>query len=178
MGEIVWFGNAETESNGRRFQDTPPYFAATMRSLRVDIQSYREDNERLVKALEEQVQLNVSMLQSLTYIQRQMNSRDQTVRPKGSKSTSRGRKRCPSGSSDSEGSTDGWSSPSHENKRKRCYQNPSRDEFKKSRPPSFNGEKRMVKKLKLGFLGWGNISMSKTTWETWRLGYPSSIWLE
>ena len=45
MGEIFQVGNAETESNGRRFQDTPPYFAATMRSLRMEMQSHREDNE-------------------------------------------------------------------------------------------------------------------------------------
>ena len=32
-------GNADTKSNGRRFQETPPDFAATMRSLRVEIQS-------------------------------------------------------------------------------------------------------------------------------------------
>ena len=50
MGENIQVGNAETESNGRRFQDTPPDFAATMRSLRVEMQSYRADNERLVKA--------------------------------------------------------------------------------------------------------------------------------
>ena len=31
-------GNAKTNSNGRRFQDTPPYFVATMRSLRVEMQ--------------------------------------------------------------------------------------------------------------------------------------------
>ena len=53
MGENVQVGNAETESNGRIFQDTPPYFADTMRSLRVDMQSYREYNERLVKSQEE-----------------------------------------------------------------------------------------------------------------------------
>ena len=49
MGENVRVGNIEPESNGRRFQETPPYFAATMRSRRVEMQSYREDNERLVK---------------------------------------------------------------------------------------------------------------------------------
>ena len=53
MGENVQIENAETESNGRRFQDTTPYFAATMRSLRVEMQSHKVDNERLVKALEE-----------------------------------------------------------------------------------------------------------------------------
>ena len=54
MGENVQVGNAKIESNGRRFQDTPPDFAATMRSLMVEMQSYKEDNERLVKAQEEQ----------------------------------------------------------------------------------------------------------------------------
>ena len=44
MGENVWVGNAETESNGRRFQDTLPDFTTTMRILRVEMQSYREDN--------------------------------------------------------------------------------------------------------------------------------------
>ena len=37
MGGNVRIQNAETESNGKRFQDTPPDFAATMRSLKVDI---------------------------------------------------------------------------------------------------------------------------------------------
>ena len=77
------------------------------------------------------------MLQSLTYIQRRMNSGDRTMRPKGSKSTARGRKRYPSGSFESEGSTDGSSYSSRENKRKRRYQNRSRDDFKKAMLPTF-----------------------------------------
>ena len=54
MGGNFQVGNAETNSNGRRFQDTPPVFAPTMRILRVEMQSYREDNERLLNALEDQ----------------------------------------------------------------------------------------------------------------------------
>ena len=50
MGQNVWVGNAETKSNGRRFQDTPLDFAATMRILRVEMESYREDNERMIKS--------------------------------------------------------------------------------------------------------------------------------
>ena len=50
MGKNVRIGNVEIETNGRRFQDTPPDFAATMRSLGVEIQSYRANNERLIKA--------------------------------------------------------------------------------------------------------------------------------
>ena len=113
MGEKIHVGNVETESNGRRLQETPSDFAATMRSLRVEMQSYREDNERLVKALEEKNQLNATMLQILTDIQRQRNFWEWTVIPEGSKSTAKRRKRSPSGSYDSEGSTSGSSYSSH-----------------------------------------------------------------
>ena len=51
MGENVRNGNDDIESNGRRFQETPPDVAATMRSL--------------IKSQEEQHQLNAAMLQSL-----------------------------------------------------------------------------------------------------------------
>ena len=56
MGENVRVGNDDIESNGRRFQETPPDSAATMRIL--------------IKAQEEQHQLNAAMLQSLTNLQR------------------------------------------------------------------------------------------------------------
>ena len=88
-----------------------------MRSLGVEMQSYREDNERLVKAQEEQNQLNAAMLQSLTDIQRMMNFGDQRVRPKAGKSSTRRRKRSPSESSESKGATDSSSSSSHRNER-------------------------------------------------------------
>ena len=68
MGGNVRIGNVETNSNGRRFQDTPLDFATTMRSLGVEIQSYKEDNKRLIKAQEEQNQLNAAILHSLTDI--------------------------------------------------------------------------------------------------------------
>ena len=48
MGENVRVGSDEMDSNGRRFQETPPDIAATMRSL--------------IKAQEEQHQFNASML--------------------------------------------------------------------------------------------------------------------
>ena len=51
MVENFCNGNDDIESNGRRFQESPSYFAATMRSL--------------IKVQEEQHQLNVAMLQSL-----------------------------------------------------------------------------------------------------------------
>ena len=62
MGENVQVGKAETESNGRRLQETPPNFAATMRGLMAEMHSYKADNERLVKAQDEKNHLNAAML--------------------------------------------------------------------------------------------------------------------
>ena len=60
MGENVRNRNDDIESNGRQFQGTPSDVAATMRSL--------------IKAQEEQHQLNAAMLQSLTDLQRKIDS--------------------------------------------------------------------------------------------------------
>ena len=81
MGVNVQVGNYETESNGRILQETPAYFAATMRILMAEMQSYKADNEILVKGQEEQNQLNVAMLQSLADIQRNMNSKERIEEP-------------------------------------------------------------------------------------------------
>ena len=119
----------------------------------MEMKSYKEDNEILVKAQEDQNQLTAAMLQSFIDIQRRMNSGDQTVRPEGSKSGTRRRKRSPSESSESEGSTMDSSSLSHGNERKRCYKNHSCDEFKKERPPTFNGEIKNGQEAEASVLG-------------------------
>ena len=80
------------------------------------------------------------MLESLTDIQRQMNSGHRIVNPEGSRSGARRRKMSSSGSSDSKGSTGGSIYSSHMNNRKRRYLNISLDEFKKEMPPTFDGE--------------------------------------
>ena len=58
MGENIRNENDEIESNGRIFQETPSNITPTMRSL--------------IKYQEEQHQLNASMLQSLTDLQRKI----------------------------------------------------------------------------------------------------------
>ena len=83
------------------------------------MQSYRVDNERLVKAQEEKNELNAAMVQSLTDIRRHMSSGNHVVQPEGSKNSARRRKRPPPDSSDSEGSTGSSSSSSHNNKKRR-----------------------------------------------------------
>ena len=82
-----------------------------------------------------------------------MNSRDQKIRPEGSRSGAKRRKRTSSGSSDPEGSTEDSSSSSHRSKRKRHYQNHSCDEFKKVIPPTFNGEIRNGQEVEAWILG-------------------------
>ena len=69
-----------------------------------------------------------------------MSSGHRAVHLEGSKSSARRLKRYSSGSSNSKGSAGGSSSSSHRNKKNRCHLNSSRDEFKKARPPTFNGE--------------------------------------
>lgn len=71
MDENLQAGTAKTKTNGQRNQETPN-IAKTVRILRVEIQSCRAYNERLNKGPKEQNQLNATMLQSLTTIQRKM----------------------------------------------------------------------------------------------------------
>ena len=110
MGENFHNGNDDTESNGTRFQGTPSKVAATMRIL--------------VKSHEEQHQLNAAILQSLTNLQKKIDSRRGTSRPEGSKSSTRRRRRTSSGSSDSEVSSGDTSSSPH-NKRRRNHRDQS-----------------------------------------------------
>ena len=70
----------------------------------------------LIKAQEEQHQLNSVMLQSLTDLQRKIDSGRGTARLEGSKSSTRRRRRTSSGSSDSEESSGDSSSSSHKKK--------------------------------------------------------------
>ena len=107
MGENARNRNDDIESNGRRFQETPSDVAATMRSL--------------IKAQEEQHQLNAAMLQSLTDLHKKIDSGQGTARPEGSKSSTRRRRRNSSGSSDSEESSRDSSSSSNKKKIKRHH---------------------------------------------------------
>jgi hypothetical protein len=72
-GLHISMGNVETESNGHRSKVEPMELVETMRSLQKEVQSYREDNERLIRAQEEQNQINTQLLQSLNMLQRQIN---------------------------------------------------------------------------------------------------------
>ena len=111
MGENVRNRNDEIESNGKRFRETSSDVLATMISL--------------IKAQEEQYQLNAAMLQSLTDLQRKIDSGRGTARPEGSKSSTRRRRRTSSGTSDSEESSGDSSSSSRKRKRRRHHRDRS-----------------------------------------------------
>ena len=83
-----------------------------------------------------------------------MSSERRPTKIEGSKSsTGRRRRRSSSRSPDSEGSTEDSNSSSHREKRKRCYRNNSRDEFKKEKPPTFNGEIKPGQEAEAWLLG-------------------------
>ena len=139
MGKNVRVGNDDIESNGRIFQETPSDVAAMMRIL--------------IKSQEEQHQLNATMLQSLMDLHRNIDSGQGTARPEGSKSSTRRRRRTSSGSSDSKGSSGDTSSSSTKRKRRRHHRDLSRDEFKKAKPPTFDGEIKTGHEDKAWLLG-------------------------
>ena len=78
MGGNIQVENAEIEFDGKGNQETSLNIAATIRSLKVELQRCREENERMIKDLEEKNQLTTTILQSFKDLQRKINSRHQT----------------------------------------------------------------------------------------------------
>ena len=107
----------------------------------------------LIKAQEEQHQLNATMLQSLTDLQRKIDSGPGTVKLEGSKSSTRRRRRTSIRSSNSEESSGDSSSSSHKEKRKRHHRDRPWDEFKKDKPPTFDGEVKTRQEAETWLLG-------------------------
>ena len=86
-------------------------------------------------------------------MQRNIDSRQSTIKLKGSKSSTRRRRRASSRSSNSKESSGDSRSSSHKSKRKRCHTNRSRDEFKNAKPPMFDGEVNTRQQAKAWLLG-------------------------
>ena len=63
MGENIHVDNLQIESNGRKNQVNPLDIAETMRILRVELQSCKEDNEKSIRYQEEHNQLNAIIIQ-------------------------------------------------------------------------------------------------------------------
>ena len=93
------------------------------------------------------------MLQSLTDLHKKIDSGRGTTRLEGSKNSTRRTRRTSSGSSNSEESNGDSSSSSRKIKRKRHHRDCSRDEFKKAKPPTFDGEVNTGQEAKAWLFG-------------------------
>jgi hypothetical protein len=68
-GQNTKVGNAEIDSNGHKGKEEQETLIEMVRSLKMEVHSYKADNERLMR---EKSQINAQVLQSLNQLQRQM----------------------------------------------------------------------------------------------------------
>jgi hypothetical protein len=61
--------NRDKESDERRAMGTPPNITETVRSLMVELQRCKADNERMMKEQEKKTKINAFLLQSLSDLQ-------------------------------------------------------------------------------------------------------------
>jgi hypothetical protein len=66
-GKNISFGNGDIESNGHKSRGEQETLLETMRILKIELQSYKEDNDRLIR---EQVHINTQVMQILNQLQR------------------------------------------------------------------------------------------------------------
>jgi hypothetical protein len=64
-GQNIIVGNAETKSNEHKGRGEKETLIETVRSLKIEVQSYKEDNVRLMR---EQNQINSQVMQSLNQL--------------------------------------------------------------------------------------------------------------
>ena len=71
-GQYISVGNVEIETNGHREDINTQEFVESMRILNIELQGYKENNERLLSAHEQQNELNTQLVQSLNMLQMYM----------------------------------------------------------------------------------------------------------
>jgi hypothetical protein len=64
-GQNTRVGNVEIESNGHKGKGEKETLIETVRSLKMEVQSYKTDKERLMR---EKIQINAQMSQSLNQL--------------------------------------------------------------------------------------------------------------
>jgi hypothetical protein len=70
----ISLGNEKIESNGYTHSMDSLELVENIRSLNMEVHSFRADNERLLNSLEKKNQLNTNLLQILNQLQRQINN--------------------------------------------------------------------------------------------------------
>jgi hypothetical protein len=194
--------NRDEESDERRVVGTPLDLSETVRSLMVELQSCKADNERMMKEQEKQMKINAVLLQSLSDLQRPMQHEPETqkhghVSGHTERSTSRkvhprDKGQASDNSSGKEaGGPEGSSSSrtSSHSRRKRKNQKLSKShnlaDFKKAKPPSFDGEIKKGEEAEAWLLGLKKYfrvhdfsENLKARVATFNLNGKASIWWE
>jgi hypothetical protein len=194
--------NRDEESDERRAIGTPPDLAETVRSLMVELQSCKADNERMMKEQEKQTEINAVLLQSLSDLQRQMQHEPEmqnrgrvsghTERSTSRKVHPRGKGPVPDDSTekeagDSEGSSSSRTSSYSRRKQKKQKTSKSHkfEEFRKAKPPSFDGEIKKGEEAEAWLLGLKKYfrvhdfsENLKARVATFNLNGKASIWWE
>jgi hypothetical protein len=149
--------NRDEESDERRAMGTPLDLVETVRSLMVELQSCKANNERMMKEQEKKTEINAVLLQSLSDLQRQMQHEPEmhkhgrisghTERITSRKVHPRGKGPVLDDSSEKQAGDSEGSFSSRTNsysRRKQKKQKTSKghkfEEFRKAKPPSFDGE--------------------------------------
>jgi hypothetical protein len=80
-------GNERTESNGHKEgKEESMNLVETIKSLQKYVQSYKVDNERLMKSKEQQDGFNIKLLQSLDIIEKKMDKKTKSSKSKSHRS--------------------------------------------------------------------------------------------
>jgi hypothetical protein len=211
--------NRDEEFDEKRAAETPPDLAETVRSLMVELQSCKADNEKLIKEKEKQTKINAVLLQILSDIQRELQHGPDTshldqrqTKKSGSppeiqkcgllsghigKSTSRKVHPRDKGkaSDDSYGkeADNSEGSSSHRTtsysrrkwKKRKHSKSHNLEEFKKAKPPSFDGEIKKGEEVEAWLLGLKKYfrvhdfsENLKARVATFKLNGKASIWWE
>jgi hypothetical protein len=169
-GQNTRVGNAETESNGRKGKGEKETLIEMVRSLKMEVHGYKEDNERLMR---EKIQINARVLWSLNQLQRQMKKGSNSRQEEEGKFHERRDDRGRAGYSRSARRAHGHHSPpysernfyaledlvsspevSHVKHQRRKQERDSfQGELRKLKPPSFNGEREREDDVEAWFLG-------------------------
>jgi hypothetical protein len=173
-GLNISVGNEETKSNGIEREMEPLELVETMRSLNMEVQSCRDDNERLLKVQEKQNQLNTQLLQSLNQLQRKIkNGLGSRHEEEGRSHARRDSHRISRHSRSATKTQRHHYSPTHSTKksyaseesksspkvslvrhqRRRHEQDNLQGELRKIKPPTFDGENKMGEDVEAWLLG-------------------------
>jgi hypothetical protein len=160
IGMDVHLGIEGTNSNGHGGEkDENLTMAETIKNFQKDVQSHKVDNERLMRAKEQQDDFNMKLLESLNRIEKKLD-KESGSRKSGSHKSPDGKRRTRSVSKNHH------HSPRHSNKRSHSSSSPSpvrnhkryeveelRGEMNKIKPPTFDGEHKKDEDAETWLLG-------------------------